>query len=94
MSASCSFRNLRRSHRDCPELCRDERTRQGARTPSGPDHIREILDEAHCGYGKVVFDSDPKKLIEKVIALIDKDKFVSTEEGVPVEVGEYKEKNG
>jgi len=58
------------------------------------DHIREILDEAHRGYGKVVFDSDPKKLIEKVIALIDKDKFISTEEGVPVEVGEYKEKNG
>lgn len=38
--------------------------------------IDEIIKEAHRGPGKVVFDSDPKKLLEKVIKLVDKEKII------------------
>lgn len=36
--------------------------------------IKKILDESHRGYGKVVFEKDPKKLVEKIIALVNKEK--------------------
>lgn len=38
------------------------------------DEIKHILDLGHRGKGKVVYDSDPKKLVEKLIVLIDKEK--------------------
>ena len=38
------------------------------------DEIREILQKAHRGMGKVVFDSDPETLVKKVIDLIKKEK--------------------
>lgn len=38
--------------------------------------IREIIKTAHRGEGKVVYDDDPKTLVEKLIALIDKEKVV------------------
>ncbi len=38
------------------------------------DELKDIMDKAHRGPGKVVFDSDPKRLLEKVIALIEKEK--------------------
>ena len=38
------------------------------------DEINELLEKAHRGRGHVVFDSDPKMLVEKVIALIKKTK--------------------
>lgn len=38
------------------------------------DMIKEILDRGHRGYGKVIFDSDPKSLVKKLIELIDKEK--------------------
>ena len=40
------------------------------------DEIKDILEKAHRGLGKVVFDSDPKKLVEKVLELIKKEKVV------------------
>jgi uncharacterized protein (TIGR00725 family) len=40
------------------------------------DEIRDILKKAHRGNGKVIFDSDPKKLVEKVIEFIRKEKVV------------------
>ncbi|MDP2676803.1 MAG: hypothetical protein Q8O83_03905 [bacterium] len=40
------------------------------------DLIKEIIDRAHRGEGKVVFDKDPKALVEKVIELIRKEKVV------------------
>lgn len=40
------------------------------------DVIKKIIDEGHRGFGKVVFDSDPKKLVEKVIELVKKEKVV------------------
>ena len=38
------------------------------------DEIEGILAKGHRGMGKVVFDSDPRKLVEKVIVLIKKEK--------------------
>lgn len=36
--------------------------------------IREILDKGHRGVGKTIFEEDPKTLVEKLIAIIDKEK--------------------
>ncbi|MBI2055414.1 MAG: LOG family protein [Candidatus Sungbacteria bacterium] len=38
--------------------------------------IKKIIDEAHRGSGKVVYDDDPKRLITKVIELIRKEKLI------------------
>lgn len=40
------------------------------------DEVEGILKKAHKGMGKVVFDSDPKTLVEKVIAMVEKEKVV------------------
>lgn len=37
--------------------------------------IKEVIEKAHRGPGKVVFDTDPKRLVEKVIELVKKDKM-------------------
>lgn len=36
--------------------------------------IDKIIKESHRGPGKVIFDSDPKKLVERLIELVKKDK--------------------
>ena len=36
--------------------------------------IKRILNESHRGNGKVIFEKDPKKLVEKIIELVNKDK--------------------
>ena len=38
------------------------------------DELPEIIEKSHRGPGKVVFESDPVKLVDKVVALIEKDK--------------------
>ncbi|MEK7555585.1 MAG: hypothetical protein AAB516_02065 [Patescibacteria group bacterium] len=38
------------------------------------DMIKEIIAESHRGSGKLVYSSNPKELVEKVIELIKKDK--------------------
>lgn len=38
------------------------------------DEIKHIIELGHRGKGKIVYDSDPKRLVEKLIVLIDKDK--------------------
>ncbi|MBI4692338.1 MAG: LOG family protein [Candidatus Terrybacteria bacterium] len=38
--------------------------------------IDKIIKESHRGPGKVIFDSDPKKLVERLIEIIKKDKIV------------------
>ncbi len=38
------------------------------------DELPEIIEKSHRGPGKVIFDSDPKRLLEKVVVLIEKDK--------------------
>ncbi len=35
--------------------------------------LPEFLDKAHRGYGKVVFEKDPEKLLKKVVALIQEE---------------------
>jgi uncharacterized protein (TIGR00725 family) len=37
------------------------------------DMIKDILDKAHRGMGRVVFDTDPKALVQKVKAMIEED---------------------
>ena len=39
------------------------------------DIIKNIIEEAHRGSGKVVYDDDPKRLVEKVIELVKKEKI-------------------
>ena len=38
------------------------------------EEIRMIIEKGHRPYSKIVFDSDPKELVRKVIELIEKDK--------------------
>ncbi|QQG45761.1 MAG: hypothetical protein HYW89_02845 [Candidatus Sungiibacteriota bacterium] len=40
------------------------------------DEMKEILEKAHRGMGKVIFDPDPKNLVEKVLKLVKKEKVV------------------
>ena len=42
------------------------------------DELEDILKKGHRGMGKVVFDSDPKKLVEKIFVLIKKEKIVES----------------
>jgi uncharacterized protein (TIGR00725 family) len=37
------------------------------------DDIKKILEDAHRGMGKVVFDTDPKALFEKVKAMVEQE---------------------
>lgn len=43
------------------------------------DQIKEIVEKGHRGSGKIVYDSDPKKLIEKLIKFIEKEKELDVE---------------
>ena len=38
--------------------------------------IKDIIEKSHRSPGNIVYDSDPKKLVEKVLELIKKDKLV------------------
>ena len=40
------------------------------------DLIRDLLPKMHKGNGKVVFDTDPKRLVEKVLELVKKEKMI------------------
>jgi len=40
------------------------------------DMIKDLIKKSHRGPGKIVYDSDPKKLIRKVVKLIDKEKVI------------------
>ena len=37
------------------------------------DDLKKILEDAHRGMGKVVFDTDPKALFDKVVAMVEKE---------------------
>ncbi|MBI2670014.1 MAG: LOG family protein [Candidatus Yanofskybacteria bacterium] len=37
------------------------------------DEIKHIIDVGHRGKGKIIYDSDPKRLVEKLIELIGKE---------------------
>ena len=38
--------------------------------------IKEMVEKSHRGPGKIVYDTDPKALVEKVIELIRKEKII------------------
>lgn len=38
------------------------------------DELEEIVRESHRGPGKVIYDSDPKRLVEQVMALVKQEK--------------------
>ncbi|MDP3778774.1 MAG: hypothetical protein Q8R30_01840 [bacterium] len=38
------------------------------------DELADIMEKAHRGRGRVIFDSDPKALVAKIIALVEKEK--------------------
>ncbi len=51
---------------------------QGVLVGSGgtADYVKEIVENMHRGPGKIVYESDPKTLVKKVIELIDKEKEI------------------
>lgn len=40
------------------------------------DEVQELVQKAHRGPGKIVFDPDPQTLVKKVMELIEKDKII------------------
>ena len=46
------------------------------------DEIEHIIEKAHRGKGKIVYDSDPKRLVAKVIELITKEEDLILPEAV------------
>ncbi len=54
----------------------EDRKPIGVLTETGgtADKIQDIVKSARRGLGKIVYDSDPKKLVEKLILLIKKEK--------------------
>ena len=44
------------------------------------DMIREIVARSHRGPGRIVYDSDPKRLLEKLLKLVKKEKAVLIKE--------------
>lgn len=51
----------------------EDKKPQGILTGTGgmSDMLREILENAHRGTGNAIFESDPKVLLDKVVALIE-----------------------
>ena len=67
----------------------EDKKPQGVLTGTGgtSDMLKDILERSHRGMGKVVFDSDPETLLDKVIALMK-------EEDKDIADGEYPAENG
>lgn len=38
------------------------------------DMLKDLVEKSHRGPGKVIYDPDPKRLVEKIIDMIDKEK--------------------
>lgn len=38
--------------------------------------IQKIVEESHRGPGKIIYDSDPKRLVEKIIEMVKKEKVI------------------
>ena len=51
----------------------------GILTGSGgtADYVKDIIEKAHRGPGKVIYNTDPKALVEELIELIKKEKLVT-----------------
>lgn len=42
------------------------------------DELEDILEKAHRGRGKVIFDSDPQRLVDKILKMVKKEKPAET----------------
>jgi uncharacterized protein (TIGR00725 family) len=64
----------------------EDKKPQGVLTGTGgdADELFGILKNAHRGMGKVVFDSDPKTLMDKVVAMIEEEEKKFNPVHVPV----------
>ena len=53
----------------------EDKKPQGILTHTGgmSDELKELLEKAHRGMGKTIFDPDPKALIDQVVDLIEKE---------------------
>ncbi len=56
-------------------------------TGGAADMIKDIVAKGHRGPGKIVYDSDPKALVEKVIDLIKKEKTGTAVNNIEMEGG-------
>lgn len=45
------------------------------------DFVDDVIAEAHRGKGKIVYDDDPKRLVEKVLNLVDQEKLILPRDG-------------
>src|SRR3989344_3589085 len=45
------------------------------------DEISHVVEKAHRGAGRIIYDADPKKLIERLIEVIDKDNETLGQDG-------------
>ncbi len=43
------------------------------------DMMKEIVERSHRKFNKIVYDNNPKRLVEKVLELVDKEKVVSVQ---------------
>ena len=41
------------------------------------DMIKEIVKKSHRGPGQIVYDSNPEKLVKKLLKLVDKEKAIA-----------------
>jgi len=59
----------------------------GILTESGgmADFLQEIVERSKRGPGKIVYDSDPERLIEKVLELVEEEKVVKIEKRPKIE---------
>ena len=44
------------------------------------DFIKEVIEKANRGPGKIIFDSDPKRLVEELLKFVAKEKVVKIED--------------
>jgi len=49
------------------------------------DMIGDIVANSHRGPGKIVYDSDPKRLVEKVLELVEKEKIIKIKKRPKIE---------
>lgn len=58
------------------------------------DMIKEIVKKSHRGPGKIIYDSDPGRLLEKVLRLVKKEKIVLVKEKNKNNNSDHSEDNG
>ena len=63
-------------------------------TGGASDMIKEIVKKSHRGPGKIVYDSDPKTLLEKLLKLVKKEKVIIVKEKLKNKNSKHIRNNG